>query len=67
MLFYDITVEFPSFRRPYVILEIGVAVLVVVFLFYFLMTRGNPPKDVLFFGNQRNYVHFPTFLQSISK
>lgn len=31
------------------ILATGVAVLVVVFLFYFLITRGNPPKDVLFF------------------
>lgn len=39
------------FYRPYVILAIGVAVLVVVFLFYFLITRGNPPKDALFFGN----------------
>ncbi|XP_010777004.1 transmembrane 6 superfamily member 1-like [Notothenia coriiceps] len=39
----------PAFQEPYVILEIGVAVLVVVFLFYFLITRGNPPKDVLFF------------------
>uniref|UniRef100_A0A8C7YHX0 EXPERA domain-containing protein n=1 Tax=Oryzias sinensis TaxID=183150 RepID=A0A8C7YHX0_9TELE len=36
-------------QEPYVILEIGVAVLVVVFLFYFLITRGNPPKDILFF------------------
>lgn len=43
------------------ILEIGVAVLVLVFLFYFLITRGNPPKDVLFFGN----VHFPTYLQCV--
>ena len=48
---YQITDEFLFFHRPYVILEIGVAVLVVVFLFYFLITRGNPPKDVLFFGN----------------
>ncbi|KAM9358156.1 transmembrane 6 superfamily member 2 [Symphorus nematophorus] len=39
----------PEFQEPYVILEIGVAVLVVVFLFYFLITRGNPPKDALFF------------------
>ncbi|XP_020795792.1 transmembrane 6 superfamily member 2b [Boleophthalmus pectinirostris] len=39
----------PEFQEPYVILEIGVAVLVVVFLFYFLITRGNPPKDLLFF------------------
>lgn len=49
------------------ILEVGVAVLVVVFLFYYLITRGNPPKDVLFFGNEHNYVHFPTYLQHISK
>lgn len=46
-----ITVECLFFHRPYVILAIGVAVLVVVFLFYFLITRGNPPKDALFFGN----------------
>lgn len=37
--------------RPYVILEVGIVVLVLVFLFYVLITRGNPPKDVLFFGN----------------
>uniref|UniRef100_A0A672YYZ0 Transmembrane 6 superfamily member 2 n=1 Tax=Sphaeramia orbicularis TaxID=375764 RepID=A0A672YYZ0_9TELE len=29
----------PEFQEPYVILEIGVAVLVIVFLFYFLITR----------------------------
>ncbi|KAM7388465.1 hypothetical protein PAMP_024637 [Pampus punctatissimus] len=57
----------PEFQEPYVILEIGVAVLVIVFLFYFLITLGNPPKDVLFFGNQHNYVYFPTQLQYISK
>ncbi|XP_037530741.1 transmembrane 6 superfamily member 2b [Nematolebias whitei] len=39
----------PEFQEPYVILEIGVAVLVIVFLFYYLITRGNPPKDILFF------------------
>ncbi|KAM7410218.1 hypothetical protein PAMA_001594 [Pampus argenteus] len=39
----------PEFQEPYVILEIGVAVLVIVLLFYFLITLGNPPKDVLFF------------------
>uniref|UniRef100_A0A672HUZ7 Transmembrane 6 superfamily member 2 n=1 Tax=Salarias fasciatus TaxID=181472 RepID=A0A672HUZ7_SALFA len=39
----------PEFQEPYVILGIGVAVLVVVFLFYFLITRGNRPKDLLFF------------------
>ncbi|XP_034036738.1 transmembrane 6 superfamily member 2 [Thalassophryne amazonica] len=38
-----------EFQEPYVILAIGVAVLVLVFLFYFLITRGNPPKDALFF------------------
>uniref|UniRef100_A0A3B5LMI3 Transmembrane 6 superfamily member 2b n=1 Tax=Xiphophorus couchianus TaxID=32473 RepID=A0A3B5LMI3_9TELE len=38
-----------EFQEPYVILEIGVAVLVIVFLFYYLITRGNPPKDFLFF------------------
>lgn len=60
--FIKLTVDFPCFHRPYVILAIGVGVLVVVFLFYFLITRGNPPKEVLFFGNQPNYVHFPTDL-----
>lgn len=50
--FYLLTVVFFCFfNRPFVILAIGVAVLVVVFLFYFLITRGNPPKDALFFGN----------------
>ncbi|XP_029003998.1 transmembrane 6 superfamily member 2b [Betta splendens] len=39
----------PEFQEPYVILAIGVAVLVVVFLFYYVITRGNPPKDLLFF------------------
>ncbi|XP_068176093.1 transmembrane 6 superfamily member 2b [Antennarius striatus] len=39
----------PAFQEPFVVLEIGVAVLVIVFLFYFLITRGNPPKDPLFF------------------
>ncbi|KAF3691098.1 Transmembrane 6 superfamily member 1 [Channa argus] len=39
----------PEFQEPYVILEIGVAVLVVVFLFYFFITRSNPPKDAFFF------------------
>ncbi|GLD50463.1 transmembrane 6 superfamily member 1-like protein [Lates japonicus] len=39
----------PELQEPYVILGIGVAVLVIVFLFYFLITRGNPPKDALFF------------------
>ncbi|XP_034738513.1 transmembrane 6 superfamily member 2 [Etheostoma cragini] len=39
----------PEFQEPYTILATGVAVLVVVFLFYFLITRGNPPKDALFF------------------
>ncbi|XP_007576827.2 transmembrane 6 superfamily member 2-like isoform X1 [Poecilia latipinna] len=39
----------PEFQEPYVILETGVAVLVIVFLFYYLITRGNPPKDFLFF------------------
>lgn len=52
---FKITVSFLCFHRPYVILAIGVAVLVIVFVFYFLITRGNPPKDVLFFGN--SYVH----------
>lgn len=63
---YD-TLTFLCFHRPYVILEIGVAVLVIVFLFYFLITRGNAPKDFLFFGNQRKYVHFSTYLRCISK
>ncbi|CAL8268720.1 unnamed protein product [Arctogadus glacialis] len=39
----------PELQEPYVILGVGMAVLVLVFLFYFLITRGNPPKDVLFF------------------
>ncbi|XP_003974063.2 transmembrane 6 superfamily member 2 [Takifugu rubripes] len=39
----------PELQQPYVILAIGAGVLVVVFLFYFLITRGNPPRDVLFF------------------
>jgi len=39
----------PELQEPYVILQVGIAVLVVVFLFYFIITRGNPPKDVLFF------------------
>ncbi|XP_034438775.1 transmembrane 6 superfamily member 2 [Hippoglossus hippoglossus] len=39
----------PELQEPYVILGTGVAVLVVVFLFYFLITRRNPPKDALFF------------------
>ncbi|XP_069006031.1 transmembrane 6 superfamily member 2b [Embiotoca jacksoni] len=39
----------PEFQEPYVILATGVAVLVIVFLFYFIITRGNPPKDFLFF------------------
>ncbi|KAM6938394.1 transmembrane 6 superfamily member 2 [Lycodopsis pacificus] len=39
----------PELQEPYVILGIGAAVLVVVFLFYLLITRGNPPKDALFF------------------
>ncbi len=36
--------------RPVVILEIGVAVLVAVFLLVYLATRYNPPKDPLFYG-----------------
>lgn len=47
-------------HRPYVILAIGAGVLVVVFLFYFLITRGNPPKDVLFFGNEHGSEPFAT-------
>uniref|UniRef100_H3D6N4 Transmembrane 6 superfamily member 2b n=1 Tax=Tetraodon nigroviridis TaxID=99883 RepID=H3D6N4_TETNG len=39
----------PELQEPYVILAIGAGVLVVVFLFYFLITRGNPPKEALFF------------------
>ncbi|XP_060934801.1 transmembrane 6 superfamily member 2b [Limanda limanda] len=39
----------PELQDPYVILWTGVAVLVVVFLFYYLITRRNPPKDPLFF------------------
>ncbi len=36
--------------RPVVILEIGVAVLVAVFLLVYLATRYDPPKDPLFYG-----------------
>ncbi|XP_049582831.1 transmembrane 6 superfamily member 2b isoform X2 [Syngnathus scovelli] len=39
----------PALQEPYVILVIGITVLVLVFIFYILITRGNPPKDVLFF------------------
>lgn len=39
-------------------MAIGAGVLVVVFLFYFLITRGNPPKDVLFFGNEHGFEPF---------
>ncbi|XP_077440623.1 transmembrane 6 superfamily member 2 [Vanacampus margaritifer] len=39
----------PAFQQPYVILVIGIAVLVLIFVFYLLVTRDNPPKDVLFF------------------
>ncbi|TNN41613.1 Transmembrane 6 superfamily member 1 [Liparis tanakae] len=46
---WRITGDFLFLHRPYVILAIGAAVLLVVFLFYFLVTRGNPPKDALFF------------------
>ncbi|XP_077462757.1 transmembrane 6 superfamily member 2 [Stigmatopora argus] len=40
---------FPALQEPYVILGIGIAVLVLVFVIYLLMTRRNPPKDALFF------------------
>ncbi|XP_057697695.1 transmembrane 6 superfamily member 2b [Corythoichthys intestinalis] len=40
---------FPALQEPYVILVIGIAVLVLVFIFYLLITRRNPPKDALFF------------------
>ncbi|XP_061634323.1 transmembrane 6 superfamily member 2b isoform X1 [Phyllopteryx taeniolatus] len=36
-------------QAPYVILVIGIGVLILVFVFYLLVTRGNPPKDALFF------------------
>ncbi|XP_029562712.1 transmembrane 6 superfamily member 1 [Salmo trutta] len=39
----------PEFQEPVVILQIGIAVLVVVWFFYFLITRRNPPKDTLFY------------------
>ncbi|KAL2089611.1 hypothetical protein ACEWY4_014299 [Coilia grayii] len=39
----------PAFQEPLVILEIGVAVLVIVFLYFYLTTRINPPKDPLFY------------------
>ncbi|XP_051766938.1 transmembrane 6 superfamily member 2b [Ctenopharyngodon idella] len=39
----------PAFQEPVVILEIGVAVLVAVFLMVYLATRYNPPKDYLFY------------------
>lgn len=61
---FKITLAFLFFHRPYVILAIGVAVLVIVFVFYFLVTRGNPPKDILFYGN---YEPFQIVLQLISR
>ncbi|KAM9832024.1 transmembrane 6 superfamily member 2 [Neosynchiropus ocellatus] len=39
----------PALQEPYVILIIGAVVLVAVFLFYFHLTRSNPPNDFLFF------------------
>ncbi|KAG5850735.1 hypothetical protein ANANG_G00085600 [Anguilla anguilla] len=39
----------PAFQEPFVILEIGVAVLVAVFLLVFLAVRHDPPKDPLFY------------------
>ncbi|XP_036375045.1 transmembrane 6 superfamily member 2 [Megalops cyprinoides] len=39
----------PAFQEPFVILEIGVAVLVAVFLLVFLAVRHRPPKDPLFY------------------
>lgn len=41
---------FLSLCRPYVILQVGAAVLLVVLLLYILITWRNPPKDLLFFG-----------------
>ncbi|XP_030640843.1 transmembrane 6 superfamily member 2 [Chanos chanos] len=39
----------PAFQEPMVILEIGVAVLVAVFLLVYLAVCHNPPKDPLFY------------------
>ncbi|XP_035269298.1 transmembrane 6 superfamily member 2 [Anguilla anguilla] len=39
----------PAFQEPFVILEIGVGVLVAVFLLVFLAVRHDPPKDPLFY------------------
>ncbi|KAM6962443.1 transmembrane 6 superfamily member 2 [Aplochiton taeniatus] len=39
----------PELQEPCVILQTGVAVLLVVFLFYYAITHSNPPKDFLFF------------------
>lgn len=64
--FYGQPLKSPLFspHRPYVILAIGAGVLVVVFLFYFLITHGNPPKDVLFFGNEHGSEPFATPFQT---
>ncbi|XP_062306233.1 transmembrane 6 superfamily member 2b [Osmerus eperlanus] len=40
----------PELQEPYVILQVGAAVLVFVFLVYLLMAWRNPPKDLLFFA-----------------
>ncbi|XP_063056429.1 transmembrane 6 superfamily member 2b [Engraulis encrasicolus] len=39
----------PAFQEPYAILQIGVAVLVMVFLFFKLTNRINRPKDPMYF------------------
>ncbi|KAJ7993102.1 hypothetical protein DPEC_G00268940 [Dallia pectoralis] len=39
----------PEFQEPVVILQIGIAVLVAVWFFYFIILRRNPPKDILFY------------------
>uniref|UniRef100_A0A8C9R4F2 Transmembrane 6 superfamily member 2b n=1 Tax=Scleropages formosus TaxID=113540 RepID=A0A8C9R4F2_SCLFO len=39
----------PAFQGPFVILEIGAVVLVLVFLLAFLSVRHRPPKDLLFY------------------
>ncbi|XP_028857266.1 transmembrane 6 superfamily member 2 [Denticeps clupeoides] len=39
----------PAFQEPVVILEIGIAVLIAVFLLVYIAVRWNPPKDPLFY------------------
>lgn len=38
-----------AFQEPFVIMEIGFAVLIAVFIFFYLITRLSPPKDTFFY------------------